>query len=177
MRVLKRALAIVYLAAAVVALGTLVCQFWGPYTYRFMLLMRDPLPRIVVTACGGVVALGVLVGFFRLVFARRVHPAGERNIEVTLAALSSCARTAAERDDRVMVEHVEARVQGSDKSRVRFKVDAIALDDRDMASLATAMQQRIEEACDTMLGTPGTIARVRFLPSKTTVQTVEVSGE
>ena len=42
MRVLKRALAIVYLAAAVVALGTLVCQFWGPYTYRFMLLMRDP---------------------------------------------------------------------------------------------------------------------------------------
>ena len=44
-RVLKRALAIVYLAAAIVALGTLVCQFWGPYTYRFMLLMRDPLPR------------------------------------------------------------------------------------------------------------------------------------
>ena len=76
-----------------------------------------------------------------------------------------------------MVEHVEARVQGSDESLVRFKVDAIALDDRDVASLATAMQQRIEEACDTMLGTPGTTARVRFLPSKTTVQTVEVSGE
>ena len=66
MRVLKRALAIVYLAAAIVALGTLVCQFWGPYTYRFMLLMRDPMPRIVVTACGGVVAIGVLVSFFRL---------------------------------------------------------------------------------------------------------------
>lgn len=95
MRVLKRALAIVYLAAAIVALGTLVCQFWGAYTYRFMLLMRDPMPRIVVTACGGVVAIGVLVSFFRLMFARRepscVHPAGERNIEVTLAALSSCA--------------------------------------------------------------------------------------
>ena len=173
MRVLKRALAIVYLAATIVALGTLVCQFWGPYTYRFMLLMRDPMPRIVVTACGGVVAIGVLVSFFRLMFARRepscVHPAGERNIEVTLAALSSCARAAAERDDRVMVEHVEARV--------RFKVEAIALDDKDVASLATAMQQRIEEACDTMLGTPGTTTRVRFLPSKTTVQTVEVSGE
>jgi len=70
-RVLKRALAIVYLAAAIVALGTLVCQFWGPYTYRFMLLMRDPMPRIVVTACGGVVAIGVLVSFFRLMFARR----------------------------------------------------------------------------------------------------------
>lgn len=181
MRVLKRALAIVYFAAAVVALGTLVCQIWGPYTYRFMLLMRDPMPRIVVTACGGVVAIGVLVSFFRLMFARRepscVHPAGERNIEVTLAALSSCARTAAERDDRVMVEHVEARVQGSDDSHVRFKVEAIALDDKDVASLATAMQQRIEEACDTMLGTSGTTTRVRFLPSKTTVQTVEVSGE
>ena len=176
MRVLKRALAIVYLAATIVALGTLVCQFWGPYTYRFMLLMRDPMPRIVVTACAG-----VLVSFFRLMFARRepscVHPAGERNIEVTLAALSSCARTAAERDDRVMVEHIEARVQGSDDSHVRFKVEAIALDDKDVASLATAMQQRIEEACDTMLGTPGTTTRVRILPSKTTVQTVEVSGE
>ena len=92
MRVLKRALAIVYLAATIVALGTLVCQFWGPYTYRFMLLMRDPMPRIVVTACAGVVAFGVLLSFFRLMFARRepscVHPAGERNIEVTLAALS-----------------------------------------------------------------------------------------
>ena len=175
MRVLKRALAIVYLATAIVALGTLVCQFWGPYTYRFMLLMRDPMPRIVVTACAGVVAIGVLVSFFRLMSC--VHPAGERNIEVTLAALSSCARAAAERDDRVMVEHVEARVQGPDDSHVRFKVEAIALDDKDVASLATAMQQRIEEACDTMLGTPGTTTRVRFLPSKTTVQTVEVSGE
>ena len=99
------------------------------------------MPRIVVTACGGVVAIGVLVSFFRLMFARRepscVHPAGERNIEVTLAALSSCARTAAERDDRVMVEHVEARVQGSDDSHVRFKVEAIALDDQDVASLAS----------------------------------------
>lgn len=181
MRVLKRALAIVYLAATIVALGTLVCQFWGPYTYRFMLLMRDPMPRVVVTACAGVVAIGVLVSFFRLMFARRepscVHPAGERNIEVTLAALSSCARVAAERDDRVMVEHVEARVQGPDDSHVRFKVEAIALDDKDVASLASSMQQRIEEACDTMLGTPGTTARVRFLPSKTAVQTVEVSGE
>ena len=124
MRVLKRALAIVYLAATIVALGTLVCQFWGPYTYRFMLLMRDPMPRIVVTACAGVVAFGVLLSFFRLMFARRepscVHPAGERNIEVTLAALSSCARVAAERDDRVMVEHVEARVQGPDVLRSRL---------------------------------------------------------
>ena len=65
-RILKRALAIVYLAAAIVALGTIACQFWGPYTYRFMLLMRDPMPRIVVTVCAGVVALGVLVSFFRL---------------------------------------------------------------------------------------------------------------
>ena len=80
MRVLKRALAIVYLAAAIVALGTLVCQFWGPYTYRFMLLLRDTMPRVVVTVCAAIVALGVLIGFFRLMFARRepscVHPAG-----------------------------------------------------------------------------------------------------
>ena len=63
MHVLKRALAIVYLAAASGALGTLVCQFWGPYTYRFMLLMRDAALRIVVTVCAGVVALGVLASF------------------------------------------------------------------------------------------------------------------
>ena len=63
-------------------------------------------------------------------------------------------QAAAERDDRVMVEHVEARVQGSDDSHVRFKVEAIALDDKDVAALATSMQQRIEKACDTMLGTP-----------------------
>ena len=123
MRVLKRALAIVYLAASIVALGTLVCQFWGPYTYRFMLLLRDTMPRVVVTVCAAIVALGVLIGFFRLMFARRepscVHPAGERNIEVTLAALSSCARAAAECDNRVMVEHIEARVQGSEPHQPR----------------------------------------------------------
>ena len=73
-------------------------------------------------------------------------------------------------------EAVDSKVEAPD-SHVRFKVEAIALDDKDVASLATAMQQRIEEACDTMLGTPGTTTRVRFLPSKTTVQTVEVSGE
>ena len=127
MRVLKRALAIVYLAAAIVALGTLVCQFWGPYTYRFMLLMRDPMPRIVVTACGGVVAIGVLVSFFRLMFARRepscVHPAGERNIEVTLAALSSCARAAAERDDRVISISFDASWGGDQTMRILDLLD------------------------------------------------------
>ena len=125
MRVLKRAIAIVYLATTIVALGTLFCQFWGPYTYRFMLLMRDPMPRIVVTA------MRRRRGVWRTaeLFPPDVRPSravlrasgGERNIEVTLAALSSCARVAAERDDRVMVEHVEARVQGPDDSHVRFK--------------------------------------------------------
>ena len=82
-----------------------------------------------------------------------------------------CCRARRPRDGRA------CRGPRPDDSHVRFKVEAIALDDKDVASLATAMQQRIEEACDTMLGAPGTTARVRFLPSKTTVQTVEVSGE
>ena len=128
-----------------------------------------------------VVAIGVLVAFFRLMFARRepscVHPAGGAQYRGYPCGAFFVRQAAAERDDRVMVEHVEARVQGSDDSHVRFKVEAIALDDKDVAALATSMQQRIEKACDTMLGTPGTTARVRFLPSKTTVQTVEVSGE
>ena len=69
--------------------------------------------------------------------------------------------------------HAQLAAQGAHGKRT----EAIALDDRDVAALATSMQQRIEKACDTMLGTPGTTARVRFLPSKTIVQTVEVSGE
>ena len=173
MRVLKRALAIVYLAATIVALGTLVCQFWGPYTYRFMLLMRDPMPRIVVTACAGVVAIGVLVSFFRLMFARRepscVHPAGERNIEVTLAALSSCARVAAERDDRVMVEHVEARVQAPTirtsvlRSRLsRSMIRTLPLLPPRCSSASRRLRHHARHA--------GTTARVRFcrprLPSR-----------
>ena len=181
MRVLKRALAIVYLAATIVALGTLVCQFWGPYTYRFMLLMRDPMPRIVVTACGGVVAIGVLVSFFRLMFARRepscVHPGGgaqyRGHARGAFFVRQGCCRARRSRDDRAC-RGPRPRFR---RFARRFKVEAIALDDKDVASLATAMQQRIEEACDTMLGTPGTTTRVRFLPSKTTVQTVEVSGE
>ena len=118
-------------------------------------------------------ALCLLLSVLTFCYAGPLH----QDATTVLAAKRILPVYSVERDDRVMVEHVEARVQGSDDSHVRFKVEAIALDDKDVASLATAMQQRIEEACDTMLGTPGTTARVRFLPSKTTVQTVEVSGE
>ena len=181
MRVPKRVLAIVYLACAVVALGTFAGLYWGPYTHRFMLMMRDPIARIAVTVCGAVVALGVLVGVIRLMFARRepdcVHPAGAPDIEVTLSALSSCARRAAAGCGDVLIDRVDARVQGGDAARVRFKIDAIALDDHDLAARAAQMQTRVEEACETMLGASGATARVRFLPAKTTVKTVEVSGE
>ncbi len=181
MRVLKRLIAVIYLAAAVVALGTFAGLYWGPYTHRLMLMMRNPVARIAVTACGGLVAFGVLIGVVRLFVARReprcVHPAGERDIEVTLSALCSCARAAAEQQEDVLIDAVEARVLGSDDSRVRFKIDAIALGDGDLKGTASRMQQRIEQACDTMLGAPGATARVRFLPAKTTVRTVEVSGE
>lgn len=181
MRVLKRLLAVVYLAAAVVALGTFAGLYWGPYTHRFLLMMRDPLPRIVVTACGAVVALGALIGAVRLMVSCRapscVHPAGEPDIEISLAALCSCARAAALSEGDVLVDRIDACVLGSDESRVRFKIDAIALEGTDLAAQAKHMQERIERACNDMLGTPGATARVRFLPAKTTVKTVEVSGE
>ena len=181
MRVLKRMIALVYLGCAVVSLGTFAGLYWGPYTHRFLLLMRYPVACIAVTACGGVVALGVLIGTIRLMAGRReptcVHPSGNPSVEVTLAALESCARTAAAATPGVLIDHVEGRVTGSGESRVRFKVDAVALEVSDLSATAAAMQARIESACDAMLGAPGATARVRFLPSKTTVQTVEVSGE
>lgn len=181
MRVLKRIIALVYLGAAVVSLGTFAGLYWGPYTHRFYLMMREPAARVVVTACGAVVALGVLIEAIRLMVGRRepacVHPAGNPDIEVTLAALESCAKTAAAATSGVLIDRVEGRVTGSDESHVRFKVDAVALEVSDLSAVAAAMQSRIEAACNDMLGTTGATARVRFLPSKTTVQTVEVSGE
>lgn len=181
MRVLKRIIALVYLVCAVVSLGTFAGLYWGPYTHRFLLMMREPHGRITVTACGAVVALGALIGAIRLMVGRReptcVHPDGNPNVEVTLAALESCARTAAADAPGVLIDRVEGRVSGSGESRVRFKVDAVALDETDLSATAAAMQRRIETACDTMLGTQGATARVRFLPAKTTVKTVEVSGE
>lgn len=181
MRVLKRIIALMYLGCAVVSLGTFAGLYWGPYTHRFLLLMREPVARIAVTACGAVVALGVVVGAIRLMAGRReptcVHPAGNPDIEVTLAALESCARMAAAAAPDVLIDKIEGRVTGGDGSRVRFKVDAVALEACDLSALAADIQSRIETACDTMLGSAGATARVRFLPSKTTVQTVEVSGE
>lgn len=181
MRVLKRIIALVYLGCAVVSLGTFAGLYWGSYTHRFLLLMREPVARIAVTACGAVVALGALIGAIRLMVGHReptcVHPAGNPDIEVTLAALESCARMAAEAAPGVLIDRIEGRVTGADESRVRFKVDAVALEPRDLSAAAADIRSRIECACDTMLGCAGTTARVRFLPSKTTVQPVEVSGE
>ena len=53
-------------------------------------------------------------------------------------------------------------------------VEAIAFTDQGLDALAQRMQRRVETACEALLGTPGVVARIRFLPSKTTIVTKEV---
>ena len=43
--------------------------------------------------------------------------------------------------------------------------------------MAHRMQQRVQDACEAMLGCPGVHVRVRFLPSKTTTEIKEASDE
>ena len=102
--------------------------------------------------------------------------AGNPNIEVSVAALASVARAAAE-DADVMIEHVEARVAGRDKGEARITIEAIALTQQNLEGLALRVQDRAQEACDQMLGVPGAQVKVRFLPSTTVTVTKEVAGE
>ncbi|MFR7732683.1 MAG: hypothetical protein ACLU7D_04515 [Collinsella sp.] len=120
----------------------MVCaSFGGPYTYRFMLMMRwshhaahwsaDGMRR----SCGD---RARWVSFFRRLMSARREPIlacirrGTQLIEVGLAALSSCARAACRAPTTaVMVEHVEARVMSSDDSaRPIYKVRRLSRLDR-----------------------------------------------
>lgn len=183
MRIIKKLMALLYLVAAVVSLGGMAAWIYSPYARRLTVLFyryRRVAP-IVIAVCLGITALGVLVGFCRLFFSRRepdcVRIAGNADIEVSLAALESCARKAAAEDEEVLIEQVEGRILGSDHASARFKIDAIALTDDNLNARAQAMQQRVEDACGAMLGVPEVSARVRFLPSRTTVQVKEVSDD
>ena len=182
-RIIKKLMALLYLLAAVVSLGGMAAWVYSPYARRLTMLFyryRRVVP-IVLAVCLGITALGVLIGFCRLFFTRRepkcVRIEGNADIEVSLAALESCASRAAAEDEDVLIERVEGRIVGSDQASARFKIDAIALVDDNLNARAQAMQRRVEDACGTMLGVSEVSARVRFLPSRTTVQVREVSDE
>ena len=102
MRALKKICTIVYLLSAVVVAGGFACLQFGSEHVRNRIaeLLGHPAGRIVLIVCTVVLLLGVLITAL-LVFAERspltsVHPGGNPNIEVRLAALTSVARAAAE---------------------------------------------------------------------------------
>ncbi len=187
-RVLGKIGALLYLVAAVavtgVALGSGIAPVMGtvaePFTKRLALMLELMPARIALAICAAILLLGVLITVIRTFVTRRppdaVHPEGDPDIQVTCAALTSIARAAAEAEG-VMVESVKARVMGKDRSQIRFTIEAIAFTNSDLKRYAAYIQERVQAACERMLGATGVTVSVRFLPSKTTVVTKEVSRE
>ncbi|HIU05468.1 MAG TPA: alkaline shock response membrane anchor protein AmaP [Candidatus Coprousia avicola] len=180
MRVIKKIGALLYLLAAIVVLGLVTGLTYGPFTARFERLLDNAAVQVVLAVCLVALALGALITVLAIFLARRepvcLHPGGNPDIEVSIAALKATATTAAEREG-VLVESVTGRIFGRDHDQVRFTVETIALTDEELAPLAKRVQDAIERACEETLGTPGVTALVRFLPAKTTVVTKEVSRE
>lgn len=180
MRLIKKILAAIYLVVAVISLGACAGLAVPATASRFAALLERPVVRVVVIVAACLTALGVLIQVLRTFFAPRevtcVRLGGDENIEVSVSALSSIARAAAERED-IMVESVRGKVQGRDKSEVRLTIEAIAFVNEGLDELAVRVQRQVDAACAEMLGTVAVTTRVRFLPSKTTVVSKEVSRE
>lgn len=178
MRTIRNIFVTLYLIAGLAVLAAFASLLTGFMADRVEQVLENPVARIAVLVCTGVAALSMLVSAI-VAYAQRpdptcVHPRGNPDIEVTLAALTSAARKAAPGEDDVLIESVEGRIAGRDRSEARLTIEAIAFAESGLEQLAARMQQRAEEACERMLGTPGVRVRVRFLPSKTTIVTKEV---
>lgn len=181
MKPLKRFASVIYLLACLVVLGSYAASFAGPFAER-MAELRGELPfRVTILVCLGIIAVQALYVLGLVLFHRPpatcVHPGGHPDIEVTREAIGSVARAAAAADEDVMIESVAVRVEGRTHAAARVEIEAIALDDTGLEGRAHRMRQRVEEACEQMLGTPGIVARVRFLPSRTVTVTREVSDD
>lgn len=179
MHIVKRLLAVVYVVACAVTSGTLVGLVLGPLPRIVHLLEYAPV-RYAVAGCAAVSLLGALIVLIRTFATRRapdsILPAGTDDIEVTLTALASIARAAAETED-VMVDRVLTRVRGRDRTRARITLETIAFTNSGLDELARRIQEHVLAAADEMLGARCVEVRVRFLPSKTTTYTKEVPRE
>lgn len=182
MRLLKKFGAVLYLAAAIVVVGGFACAQFAPslISRRVDALLAHPAGRIVLIVSLVIVGAGVLLSALFALLEQRppssVHPAGNPHIEVRLAALSSAARAAAEAED-ILVEDVRTRVMGHNDSQVRVTLEVIAFTDTGLDALGRRIEERVQGACEQLLGATGVNVLVRFLPSKTTTVTREVSGE
>lgn len=174
---LRKVALAVYLLAGIVVAGGFAGSLFGPYTERFAVLFSQPVPRTVVAVCLVVVCLQMIVTLIRVLIDRpepaAMRLSGNPDIEVSVGAVASVARVAASDDRDVMVEDVEARVVGRERDGIRVRVTAIALIDQGIEGLAYRLQQRVADACTSMLGTSGVTVQVRFLPSKTVTMNKE----
>lgn len=180
MRRMRRIGLVLYLIAGVLVVGACTGSLFGPYAERISSMLASGSGRVTMAICLAIVALNLLAGLMYLIVDRPepscMRLLGNPDIEVSTDALASIARTAAAERD-VMVEDVCARVVGRDGSGVDIRIEAIALSQVDVEGLAHRMQERVQAACDEMLGVAGAHVRVRFLPSKTVTVTKEVVGE
>ena len=148
MRALRRILALIYLLSGALVIAMFAGYLFSPAARNIEVLFQKPAVRIVLLVCMVILGLGTLVATIRMIAHRRVvtcvHPQANPDIEVSLAAIESVARSAAQ--------------------------DPTAL-------IAQRIQGRVTRALDTMLGAAGATVRVRFLPSKTTITTQEVTRE
>lgn len=176
---IKRAGAALYLLASIVVLGGATAALAGPDPGRIRALLEVPAGRITFLVCVAIMALQALCVLGRALFARPepavVRPAGHPDVEVTVRALASAARAAAAEDPGLMIEGVSARVRGRAKDGALIKVDAIDLAGRNLTGLASALEGRVQRACEHTLGAPGVAVRVRFFPAKTVTTTQEAS--
>lgn len=179
MRVVRKLVAGVNAVAAVLCAVLLASFLWPSRVPGAVEIAAHPSARIAATAMACLVAVAAVVAFIRTLVRGKepasIHLGANGNIEVRLAAIESCARTAASEDPDVLVDRVDARVCGKERDGVRFTIDAIYLGDADLAPRAEKMQRAVAAACDRMLGVEVTSVRVRFLPSKTVTLSKEVN--
>ena len=182
MRALKKICAVLYLLSAIVVVGGFACLQFGAEDARARIaeLLERTAGQVVLIVCLAIVGIGVLATVVAALAERRapasVHPAGNPNIEVRLAAVTSVARAAAQEED-VLVEHVSSRVVGRDAAQVRVQLELIAFNEIGLEGLGKRVQLHVEDACNRMLGAACVTAQVRFLPAKTTTISKEVAHE
>lgn len=174
---LKKAAASVYLVAGALVLCSFIGSLAGPFAPRFTELLELPAYQVLIIACAAICVLQMLYVLGCILFDRPeprcVHPLGAPDFEVTIPALESVARTAAQQDD-VLVDRVQVRIRGREANAVHITIEAIALEEEGLDAIAESMRHRVERALRDTLGASCSSVRIRFLPTRTTVVTKEV---
>lgn len=173
---LKKVAASVYLVAGALVLCSFIGSLAGPFAPRFAELLELPAYQVLMVSCAAICVLQMLYVLGCILFDRPeprcVHPLGTPDFEVTIPALESVARTAAQQDV-VLVDRVQVRIRGREANAVHITIEAIALEEG-LGVIAESMRHHVERALRDTLGASCSSVRIRFLPTRTTVVTKEV---